>query len=636
MMDDVIGHGDRTNGPCTQSKLCTEIEVLLSKHNACFLQRLDAHMVRFDKLFDLAASPETALLEHDEVAISNSVESAERSRENGAAECQISPMGSDSVSMLGSTTKDPHRQQTPASSVALRPSLTVYSLNSSLGGSAFSHDLQEEDKQRWMAARYGAGTSEMHSSGSAYDGMGRCHRTIARCVNRPSFEIVMAVLIISNSVLIGVETQYQSTHRLDVSPSGFKVMGYVYTSLFAIEWLLRFMAERCSFFTGANCSWNRVDTVIVACSVFEVLVDILNLDSDFQNASIARIVRIIRTVRLSRALRLASVIRFVSALQTLVYSIVATVKSLVWALVLLFMIVYVCGIAFTQATNNYIVNHHDEDDEILVMFWGSLVSSMITLYKSVIGGISWHEVTQPLRQIHWSLEGFFIAYVSFTVLAVLNVVTGVFCNSAIETARREPEMVVQAMMSDYAWYENNLRKLFASLDKDNGGTITIRELEKCLSDESVMGWFRAMELEVSDAWTLFKLIDNDHSHDIAIEEFVQGCMQLRGGARNIDMAHMKNEQRSMMRKLAEMTGKIDETLMSDRKQAHADLLRIQQSLMRVIYLCANTKHELLHESEAPTDASQSNNVVAPDDAPPGVPETCSTVKLLLTAPPSTL
>merc|ERR1712176_516186 len=94
----------------------------------------------------------------------------------------------------------------------------------------------------------------------------------------------------------------------------------------------------------------------------------------------------------------------------------------------------------------------------------------------------------------------------------------------------------------------NLKKLFASIDEDNSGTINITEFEKLVSDEMTRAYFKALELDTSDAWTLFKLIDADGGGNIDIDGFIKGCEQLRGGAKMIDLANLRADVRAMAKK----------------------------------------------------------------------------------------
>ena len=73
-------------------------------------------------------------------------------------------------------------------------------------------------------------------------------------------------------------------------------------------------------------------------------------------------------------------------------------------------------------------------------FYGTLGLTMFTLFKSISGGINWHEMITPLEDVGFYCVGLFVMFICFTIFAVLNVVTGVFCNSAIENANRDPAL----------------------------------------------------------------------------------------------------------------------------------------------------------------------------------------------------
>ncbi|CAE7194956.1 unnamed protein product, partial [Symbiodinium sp. CCMP2456] len=67
----------------------------------------------------------------------------------------------------------------------------------------------------------------------------------------------------------------------------------------------------------------------------------------------------------------------------------------------------------------------------------SVGESMLTLFLSITGGISWQDALAPLREISALAATAYLAYIIIAVFAILNVVTGVFCNMAIESARAD-------------------------------------------------------------------------------------------------------------------------------------------------------------------------------------------------------
>lgn len=262
----------------------------------------------------------------------------------------------------------------------------------------------------------------------------------------------------------------------------------------------------------------------------------------------------LRITRLTRALRLERLLRFVSALRTLVHSIYVTLKSLAWAMLLLVIIMYVFGITFSQVAIDYIelegYRISEQEVETLLGFWGNVYRSMNTLFQSISNGVGWGEAYRSIEAISVPYALILTAYVAFTQLAVLNVVTAVFCSTAIEATERNPAIIAHTLMAKKAAYMDNLKNLFKTIDAEESGLITLDVLELLLEAEQTRAYFSALQLDISDAWTLFKLIDKDNDGVIEIEEFVEGCEQLRGAARNLDLANIKSELRNLGKAVA--------------------------------------------------------------------------------------
>uniref|UniRef100_A0A7S0FZ66 EF-hand domain-containing protein n=1 Tax=Pyrodinium bahamense TaxID=73915 RepID=A0A7S0FZ66_9DINO len=218
---------------------------------------------------------------------------------------------------------------------------------------------------------------------------------------------------------------------------------------------------------------------------------------------------------------------------------------------------YVFAIIFTQSAVDYMADT-EEWDPALDGFWGGLEASMLTLFKSISGGLSWHEALLPLADISRVLVWLFCVYIFLTCFAVLNVMTGVFCNSAIENAANDPEVLVQSLVESKKEYMQKVENLFKDLDTKDPGSITLAELETCLSDETLNACFAALGIDTDDAWQLFKLLDTNKAHVVDIEEFVWGCTRLRGSATAVDMNALLHDSRWLAKKLSKLTSYVEE------------------------------------------------------------------------------
>lgn len=237
------------------------------------------------------------------------------------------------------------------------------------------------------------------------------------------------------------------------------------------------------------------------------------------------------------------ILRFFRSLRVLMYSIVCTMQSLAWTMFLLLVIMYLFAIVFTSAATS---NREIED----LQFWfGDVVTSILTLFKSATGGVSWQEVVVPLESAMWLWVALFIVYIAFVQLTVMNVVTSVFCQNAIEGAQIDKDLMVATMQSSKEESVKQLQEIFENMVLDKDGLLTLVDLERAIEDDQVQAFFATLDLTVSEAWDLFKLLDADESGGVSIEEFVNGCLRLKGTARAMDIAMMIYENRWVISKL---------------------------------------------------------------------------------------
>mmetsp|Transcript_57686 Transcript_57686/g.167444 ORF Transcript_57686/g.167444 Transcript_57686/m.167444 type:complete len:670 (-) Transcript_57686:190-2199(-) len=387
-----------------------------------------------------------------------------------------------------------------------------------------------------------------------------------RIVANPAFEAFFAVATIANAVVMGVQADYNARNMTENPDSTLNSMTLCFTILFIIELVCNLLCEGRGFFMRSERrAWNMLDLVLVLSSVPElVMLASTTVDSVLGGSNFGqlRLLRILRITRLIRIVRITKIVRFIRALHTLVHQIMSTLKSLVWGLLLLVILMYGFSIIFTQVATSLLTDApkamSDEDARNLLRFWASVPRSMFTLYESVTGGISWDEVITPLSHGGLVSTTLFVSYIAFTQLAVLNVLTGVFCQNAIESAQRDQDIVTQAMLADKKRYARQLRDLFNEIDEDDSGTLTIGEFEKHLHNPHVKAYFDALELDASDAYAFFKLMDADMGDSIDLNEFVEGCMRLRGHAKGIDLHLLGNEQRKFVRRYEEDMQRIEE------------------------------------------------------------------------------
>jgi len=275
-------------------------------------------------------------------------------------------------------------------------------------------------------------------------------------------------------------------------------------------------------------------------------------------------------MRLVRVIRLVRIVRFVRGLRVLVYSIIGTLRSLVWALLLLLIVIYIFGITFTQAIYDHVATLDYDPGERYTRYWGTLARSMLTLFECIIDGLSWDSAIRTLGDAGWFWVALFLLYISLTVLAMLNVITGVFCQSAMDGAQKDSDILVQEYMQNKNRLIGRVRELFDTIDSSGKGHITMEDFEQNLDSPSMKAYFESLDLDAQDAWTLFKLLDDQETYAIDCEDFIMGCMRLKGGAKAIDLARVIYDNKMLRNKLTVFMERIEEIVSARRSSSIAD------------------------------------------------------------------
>ncbi|CAE7443123.1 Cacna1h [Symbiodinium natans] len=340
-----------------------------------------------------------------------------------------------------------------------------------------------------------------------------------------------------------------------------------YTFLFTSEICLRVLATglRKNFCTDVW-YWSCLDVFIVLSSAWEIAVEAAE-SSDLASVggvSSLKAFRIIRLTRTLRTVQFVRIFRFVVALRTLLTSIVSTLKALVWALLLLALIIYVFAVMFSQAVNDYLLDPEaptlpEREHEACVLYFGSLWRTMTSLFMSIAGGTNWEELLFPLELISpvWTFA--FLFYIAFTYFAVLNVVTGFFCQGAIESAQKDDQTLVQAMLDNKEAHMKRIEGLFGEIGNSGAG-ITYANFSEKVQEPAVRAYFESLGLDIRDDWTFFKLLDEDRDGIVAVEEFFLGCLRFRGGATSMDVAHVEHDQRWLISTYAHSQSALEEEL----------------------------------------------------------------------------
>lgn len=384
--------------------------------------------------------------------------------------------------------------------------------------------------------------------------------TLKTIVQDPAFDSLCAFVIIVYTVLLGFSVEQARMVMGLEKTIGF--VSYGCNLFFFIELCLRMKVAGCrKHFTGEDKNWNLFDFSLVLLSVMDLVAMMMTMmdDSSDGNEDTGRLLSAIKILKMMRIVRTFRMFRFFRELALLTLMITDSLKSLMWAIIMLIIITYVFAIVFTQVCYDYMdkgggPQEFPELDES----FGSLPTSIYSLIQAMLGGINWGLVCNVLIGIgsvdSVVMVALFLFYIAFTTLAVLNIITGVFVDNAMENTKTQREFLIQAQMEAREKHLRQLRDIFIAMDDDGDFVLTYQELENSLQDESVRTHFQALDLDPSDMKRLFGLLDEDGSGEVFLEEFLDGCLRLKGGARSIDVHAILWECKRLAAKLDHLQG----------------------------------------------------------------------------------
>lgn len=239
--------------------------------------------------------------------------------------------------------------------------------------------------------------------------------------------------------------------------------------------------------------------------------------------------RMVGVLRILRVFNILDQLDYSNELHLLIASMQGSMRSLAWSALFILVPMYVFGMVLTEQVRDFknVSHGHEIDLGAMLHFFGSLDRSMLTLFWAIAGGLSWAEATQPLSDYGFEWTGFlFVLYVASMSFATLNVLTGVFVNSATVAAASEADKRMLQM----------LKKIFNEVDDDDSGTLTQSEFRALLCHKDIEVCLKALGIPPAQANHLFNLIDTDSSGIVEIDEFLKGCDMLQGSLKAIDFA----------------------------------------------------------------------------------------------------
>eukprot|EP00927_Polykrikos_kofoidii_P001946 TRINITY_DN10754_c0_g2_i1.p1 TRINITY_DN10754_c0_g2~~TRINITY_DN10754_c0_g2_i1.p1 ORF type:complete len:710 (+),score=101.47 TRINITY_DN10754_c0_g2_i1:92-2221(+) len=353
------------------------------------------------------------------------------------------------------------------------------------------------------------------------------HAFVEMVLEDTRFEVVIVSAVIANSFLIGL--QADEAIRGSGRNAVYNAMDVLFTLLFLFELLLRLYAERCSFLwrSNPNLIWNVLDSIVITNSISDTAFRIFG-DEKLVNFSALRMLRVLRVVRLLRTVKL---LRHFRDLRNMIMGVFSSLKSLTWAGVLLTLMMYLTSILIVETLA---MPQDSALSESVLDQYGGVGTTGYTLLLSILGGIDWGDAAAPLFATSVPLGIAFIFYVAFSMMCVLNIVTGVFVENASQMTKKSTEELIVERLQLRQKYMQEAKSWIRNMVSSN--SVGEDDFVDLLEEAKFHAILRKVDVQLDQdsARVIFRLIDFDGKGSIDVDELADRLDQVHGHSRIID------------------------------------------------------------------------------------------------------
>merc|ERR1719272_637982 len=239
-------------------------------------------------------------------------------------------------------------------------------------------------------------------------------------------------------------------------------------------------------------------------------------------------------------------------------------------------LIYICAI-FTTLTigkndklyDQYFLDSGGWDHET---YFATVPRSMFTLFQ-IVTFESWSErIVRHVMKKQPGMVLFFVIFIAICSFGLLNIVVGVVVESTLSTSQKDDEKLKRAEERDRQRVFDHLREIFEVADEDGSGTLTLQEVRKAIDKPEIATKLRMIEFPVEDPKQIFTLLDFNNCGELSIDDFIAGCIRMKGSAKAKDLLAaqvavdtMKRHYTFFEAELKKLTAKIE--LLDDTSRA---------------------------------------------------------------------
>jgi hypothetical protein len=151
---------------------------------------------------------------------------------------------------------------------------------------------------------------------------------------------------------------------------------------------------------------------------------------------------------------------------------------------------------------------------------------------------------------YWTF--FWCVYVSFVIFAVIRIIGAIFLKETLHNASVDADTMIQEQLSKRKAFREKLAEAFDAIDVDGQGAISREDFQKIVTIPKVQAYLAVLDFEIHDSGKVFSMLEEDNDGTITLSEFLEGIMQLKGHARQLDVVAVQRDCKFIQQNLVSL------------------------------------------------------------------------------------
>eukprot|EP00930_Biecheleria_cincta_P060142 TRINITY_DN45829_c0_g1_i1.p1 TRINITY_DN45829_c0_g1~~TRINITY_DN45829_c0_g1_i1.p1 ORF type:complete len:489 (+),score=96.20 TRINITY_DN45829_c0_g1_i1:85-1551(+) len=249
---------------------------------------------------------------------------------------------------------------------------------------------------------------------------------IGRLAAAQCFEFVTLAVVLANAIWVAIDIDYNKAPSLAQSQSQFIIVENFFCTYFTFELAVRFLGAKRKSDLRTD-AWFWFDGFLLALMITEtwiVFFIVLGMGSSGETP-IGKISSMLRMLRLARLARVVRLFRAVPELMTLIKAMGSALRTVLIALLLLMVTMYVFAIALVTTT---------EDSDVGTELFKDVPNAIYTLTRDGILPDN-APILHAFEDEGWLPTLVILLFINTATFAILNMLVGILCEVAFRVSK---------------------------------------------------------------------------------------------------------------------------------------------------------------------------------------------------------